>query len=396
MGIFDPPQKPTNPLGWHRTLSPTAAVKVSPICFGGISLGQGWSQLFGKNEDSLALLDAYYDQGGNFVDTSNTYGNGESESLLGEWMEKRGNRDEMVIATKYTSGYKKHETNIKLQTNYAGNNAKSLHLSIRDSLKKLRTTYIDILYVHWWDFTTSPGEMMRQLHSYVLAHKVLYLGASDLPAWVVVKCNAYAHQHGLTPFSVYQGRWNAVYRDLEADIIPMCESEGLGIVSWASLGGGQLLSRAQRQAAGASSSSDTSTRPAVYSQSPADLAVCDAIDTIATARKTSFQAIALAYLYAQSTFVFPIVGVQTVEHVQAMPDALRLDPPLMDDEVLAIQRANKDWKPQFPSDFHYEWDRSNEQKYSTGLLPSDVQQYQMWGHFDSPRKSGGFRPHPEC
>jgi aryl-alcohol dehydrogenase-like predicted oxidoreductase len=406
MGPFDPPQKPTNPLGWHRTLSPTAAVKVSPICFGGISLGHAWSELFGKNEDSFTLLDAFYEQGGNFIDTANTYNQGQSETLLGEWMEKRGNRDEMVIATKYTSGYKKHEPSIKLQTNYAGNNAKSLHLSIRDSLNKLRTTYIDILYVHWWDFTTSPEEIMRQLHSYVLSHQILYLGASDLPAWVVVKCNAFARHHGLTPFSVYQGRWNAAYRDLEAEIIPMCESEGLAVVSWASLGGGQLQPSTQREhaAAAAAEASNPShppgppitTRPAVYSQSPASQAVCSAIEIIATDRATTFQAIVLAYLYAQSTHVFPIVGVQTLAHVRALPDALRLDPPLTSTEIDSIQRADKTWKPQFPADFHYEWDQASAQRYSTALRPCDVQQYQMWAWFDAPRRRGGFDAHPEC
>ncbi len=81
----------------------------------------------------------------------------------------------------------------------------SLHNSIRDSLKKLRTDYIDMLYVHWWDSATSVEEIMTHLHSYVMSHKVLYLGASHLPAWLVVKANAYARFHGLTPFSVYQG-----------------------------------------------------------------------------------------------------------------------------------------------------------------------------------------------
>lgn len=150
MSFFNRPPKPDNPLAYHRILSPTASVKVSPLCLGGISIGSSWSEIFGKNENPDSLLDAYYALGGNFIDTSNTYNCEESERLIGEWMEKRGNRDQMVVATKYTAGYKAYQRNeLPLQSNYTGNSAKSMHISVRDSLAKLRTDYIDILYVHW-------------------------------------------------------------------------------------------------------------------------------------------------------------------------------------------------------------------------------------------------------
>lgn len=149
MPLFDPPPKPKSLLGWHRILSPTASVKVSPICLGGISIGSTWSEGFGQNEDPNKLLDAFFALEGNFIDTSNVYNSEDSERLIGEWMEKRGNRDQMVIATKYTAGYKGHDGDIKLKSNYTGNSAKSLHLSVKDSLKKLKTDYIDLLYVHW-------------------------------------------------------------------------------------------------------------------------------------------------------------------------------------------------------------------------------------------------------
>lgn len=153
MSFFESPPKPLSPLGYHRILSPTAAVKVSPICLGGISLGSSWSELFGENEDANALLDAYFALGGNFIDTSNTYNSEDSERLIGEWMEKRENRDQMVVATKYTAGYRAHKQRQgeePLQSNFTGNSAKSMHVSVRDSLKKLKTDYIDILYVHWY------------------------------------------------------------------------------------------------------------------------------------------------------------------------------------------------------------------------------------------------------
>ena len=148
--MFAGPPKPTSPLGYHRILSPNASVKVSPLCLGGISIGGSWSEVFGENQDAQSLLDAFYALGGNFIDTSNVYNSEDSEKLIGEWMEKRGNRDQMVIATKYTAGYRAYNReNEPLQSNFVGNSAKSMHVSVRDSLKKLRTDYIDILYVHW-------------------------------------------------------------------------------------------------------------------------------------------------------------------------------------------------------------------------------------------------------
>jgi aryl-alcohol dehydrogenase-like predicted oxidoreductase len=190
MFFFAPPPKPETPLGWHRILSPTASVKVSPIALGGISFGNEWSELFGKSEDTDSLLDTFFSLGGNFIDTSNTYNSESSEKLLGEWMEKRGTRDQMVIATKYGAGYRAYNKEKEpMQSNFTGCSAKSMHVSVRDSLRKLRTDYIDILYVHWWDFATSVDEIMTHLHALVMARQVLYLGISDTPAWVVVKAN---------------------------------------------------------------------------------------------------------------------------------------------------------------------------------------------------------------
>ena len=128
---------------------------------------------------------------------------------------------------------------------------------------------------------------MTQLHSYVMSHQVLYLGASDMPAWYVVKCNAYARAHGLTPFSLYQGRWNAAFRDMEAELIPMCEDQGMAIVPWAALGGGQLLSAEQRE----KRDKDPNARKGRYSQSAEDDAVCEVLEKIAEERKTSLQAV---------------------------------------------------------------------------------------------------------
>lgn len=183
---------------------------------------------------SFEILDYFYENGGNFIDTANNYQGEESETWLGEWMTERKNRDEMIVATKFTTYYPVAPKGIK--ANFQGNHAKSLRVSLEASLKKLQTDYIDLLYVHWWDFTTSLPELMQSLHHVVAAGKVIYLGISDTPAWIVSKANQYARDHALTQFSVYQGHWSAAARDFERDILPMCEAEGMALAPWGALG----------------------------------------------------------------------------------------------------------------------------------------------------------------
>ncbi|KAI0301755.1 aryl-alcohol dehydrogenase [Multifurca ochricompacta] len=226
---FPPP--PVSGLARYRTLSPLASIRVSPLCLGGMSIGDKWQEFgmgFMDKESSFNLLNTYFDLGGNFIDTANSYQDESSEEFIGEWAEKRNIRDQLVIATKYTMNYKRGRDDITHKVNYTGNHAKSLHVSVQESLKKLRTSYIDILYVHWWDYTASVEEVMSALYVLVLQGKVLYLGISGAPAWVV------------SPFVIYQGPWSIFDRSLERDILPMVRSEGLALAPWGVLGAGKV------------------------------------------------------------------------------------------------------------------------------------------------------------
>jgi aryl-alcohol dehydrogenase-like predicted oxidoreductase len=173
---------------------------------------------------------------------------GESEEWLGDWMADRGFRDEMVIATKYMLPHTLPESMPKgtITSNFGGANKKSLRLSMEKSLIRLKTDYVDIFYVHGWDGVTSIPELMRALDDVVKQGKVLYLGISNWPAWLVVKANDYARQHCLTPFVVYQGLWNVVARDIERDIVPMCKAEGMAITVWEAIGAGKFKSKAEK------------------------------------------------------------------------------------------------------------------------------------------------------
>ncbi|KAF9254076.1 YNL331Cp-like protein, partial [Marasmius fiardii PR-910] len=174
MAFFQPAPKPATKLGVYRILSSRAGVRVSPLCLGAMSIGDKWEDWMGSmsKESSFKLLDAYFDMGGNFIDTANNYQDETSEQFIGEWAEKRGIRDQLFIATKYTTLFKKADPKIVQKVNYAGNNVKNMHLSVNASLKKLRTDYIDLLYVHWWDYDTSIEEIMDGLHNLVVQGKV--------------------------------------------------------------------------------------------------------------------------------------------------------------------------------------------------------------------------------
>ncbi|KAH9985162.1 Aldo/keto reductase [Russula vinacea] len=283
---------------------------------GRMSIGDKWHE-FGMGsmdkESSFKLLDAYFDLGGNFIDTANNYQDESSEEFIGEWAEKRGIRDQL-----YSTNYKRGKDQITHKVNYAGNHAKSLHLSVEASLKKLRTSYIDILYVHWWDWTTSVEEIMSALHNLVVQGKVLYLGISDTPAWVVPKANQYAKDHGKTPFSIYQGKWSVLDRSFERDIIPMAHAE-----------------EARRRETG---EKGRTTIAPNWERTEEERKVCLILEGVAKeVGVESVTSVAIAYLLHKTPYVFPIVGGRKVEHLKQNIQAL--DITLSPEQIRRIDEA---------------------------------------------------------
>ncbi|KAI9866804.1 MAG: hypothetical protein M1813_000746 [Trichoglossum hirsutum] len=319
---------PVSILGRYRILAPTASVRVSPICLGTMNFGEAWQSMMGEcsKDTAFEMMDFFHEQGGNFIDTSNNYQEQQSEIWVGEWMEKRGNRDEIVLATKFTMG---HRNNEPIPINFGGNSTKSLHVSVNASLKKLRTDYIDLLYLHWWDFTTSIPEIMQSLNSLILAGKVLYLGISDTPAWVVSKANEYARNHGLRQFSVYEGNWSAAMRDMERDIIPMCQAEGMGITPWGALGGGHFKSESERQ--------KLEGRNMPGGPSEKEIKVSTVLEMIAEKHKTLITSVALSYIMHKVPYVFPICGGRKLSHLKSNIEALHLE--LSPEDIDEIESA---------------------------------------------------------
>ncbi|KAI9009904.1 norsolorinic acid reductase/dehydrogenase [Gaertneriomyces semiglobifer] len=380
---FQPPPKPKSALGYHRILAPVAGVRVSPLCLGSMNFGNAWKEFMGEcnKETSFSILDHFFENGGNFIDTASNYQNEESEKWLGEWMETRKNRDQIVLATKFTTCYPAVEGPEKIRTNFQGNHAKSLRVSLEASLKKLRTDYIDILYVHWWDFSTSIPEVMQSLHKMVMAGKVLYLGISDTPAWIVAKANEYARNHALSQFVIYQGKWNAGLRDFERDILPMCESEGMAIAPWGALGGGNFKSREQREAAAHEGRH-------LGDASQKDILISEKLEEIAKKKGTLITSVALAYIMHKYPWVYPIVGGRKVDHLRGNIEALTLE--LTEQEIDDIESAVP-FDAGFPLAFLYGFTQEGF-KYSTRLSTKDLPLVKVAGYLDVVDGQAPIRP----
>lgn len=348
--MFPPAPEPSTPLGRYRILSSTAGIRVSPFQLGAMSIGDAWSGIMGtmSKKDSFALLDAFVSSGGNFIDTSNNYQNEQSETWIGEWMTERQNRDRLVIATKFTTPYRDYEIGQAAAPNFSGNHKKSMHLSLRDSLKKLRTDYIDVLYLHWWDHSTSIPELMNSLHALVESGKVLYLGISDTPAWLVSAANEYAVAHSKTPFSIYQGRWNVMLRDFEREILPMARHYGMALAPWDAIGGGKFQTKAQ--IAEREKSGEGLRKLMGGGQSEQEVKVSAALEEVAgeLGEGISVSAVALAYVMAKAPRVFPIVGGRKVGHLKDNIRALEVK--LSEGQIEKLEAATP-FDVGFPSNF---------------------------------------------
>ncbi|KAK7456482.1 putative aryl-alcohol dehydrogenase aad14 [Stygiomarasmius scandens] len=324
---FAPAPPPPTDLGLYRVLSPRAGIRVSPFCLGAMTFGNKWNNFMGSisKEASFELLDAFYDMGGNFIDTAGNYQDEESEKIIGEWMEQRGNRDQMVVATKYSTNYKPGDPSVKQKISYVGNNIKNMTVSVENSLKKLCTSYIDILYIHWWDWDTSIKEVMDGLHNLVASGKVLYLGISDAPAWIVSQANQYAEDHGKTPFVIYSGKWNVLDRSFERDIIPMARLNGIALAPWQVLGAGRLRSDTEEQRREQSGEQGRSVSGEDWRRTDEEKRACRALEKVAREiGAKNFRSVAIAYVMQKTPYVFPIIGSRSVESFKENMEALKL------------------------------------------------------------------------
>ena len=209
-------------------------LRVSELCLGTMTFGTEWA-LGTDKEESQKIFDLFAGKGGNFLDTANRYTEGTSERWLGEFI--HSDRHHFVVSTKYTLRDRSGDPN------FAGNHRKNMMRSVEDSLRRLDTEFIDILWVHAWDFITPVEEVLRGLDDLVRSGKVHYIGISDTPAWVVSQANTMAELRGWTAFAGLQIEYSLLQRAPERDLLPMAKHFGMAVTPWGSIGGGALTGK---------------------------------------------------------------------------------------------------------------------------------------------------------
>lgn len=279
-----------------------SGLRVSPLCLGTMTFGSddAWCA---DDKESKAIFDAYANIGGNFIDTANIYTGGESERLVGDFV--KADREFFVVASKYTMCRPPNSN-----PNMAGNHRKNLTHSLEASLRRMDLDYLDIFWLHIWDFTTPIEEVMRALDDAVRAGKILYIGISDAPAWVTARGNALAELQGWTSFIGLQNQYSLVERTIEREHTPMAKALDLGITAWGALGTGFLTGKYTRQ-------DNSEGRLAMMGGAPEDehkLTVAREVDAIADEIGCTSSHVALNWLTQQGHF--PIVGARTTEQLE--------------------------------------------------------------------------------
>jgi aryl-alcohol dehydrogenase-like predicted oxidoreductase len=313
------------------TLLGNSGLRVSEVALGTMTFGTDWG--WGASEtESRKQFELFAEAGGTLIDTANKYTNGSAEAILGDLL--AADRDHFVVGTKYSLSVRGGDLNA------GGNHRKSLVTALEASLRRLRTEYVDILWLHAWDYLTRPEEIMRALDDQVRLGKMLYPGVSDTPAWVVAQMQTLAAERGWSAFAGLQVEYSLVQREVERELIPMARGLGMGVLAWGPLGAGVLSGKYADSgpAAGARRLGDVE---------PRRLAIARVVADVAAGLGLSPAVTALAWLRAQGG-VIPILGARTAQQLASNLGCLDVDLPsdalARLDEVSRVPRG-------FPHDF---------------------------------------------
>ena len=307
-----------------------SGLRVSEAALGALTFGDDWGWGAAKDE-ARKMYDAFREAGGNFIDTANTYTNGTSESFLGEFMQ--GHRQSVVMATKYTNAAPGTDPNA------AGNHRKSMVQAVEASLKRLKTDYIDLYWVHIWDGITPVEEVMRGLDDIVRQGKILYIGISDAPAWWIAQANTLAELRGWTQFIGLQIEYSLIERTVERELIPMAKALNLGVLAWSPLAHGVLTGKyhGEGKADGARMTNEAMKEflPEEQRATP----IISAVKSVSEQIGRSMAQVALAWLRHQTVPVIPIIGARKVSQLQ--DNLASLDLELSAEQLKSLDGASR-------------------------------------------------------
>ena len=275
-----------------------SGLRVSELCLGTMTFGEDWGWGASK-EESRKIFDAFAAAGGNFIDTANNYTDGTSEKYVGEFI--GAEREYFVVATKYTLSKRKDDPNA------GGNARKNMLQAVEASLKRLNTDYLDLYYLHMWDYTTPVEEVMRAFDDLVRQGKVLYVGISDTPAWIVSQANTLADLRGWARFVALQVPYSLADRAVERDLLPMARAFDMAILPWGLLEAGELTGKYNRP-----------TDEPKRNQQPSErnLALADEVMKLAQEIGRTPSQVAINWVRQQPGLVIPILGARREAHIK--------------------------------------------------------------------------------
>jgi aryl-alcohol dehydrogenase-like predicted oxidoreductase len=310
-----------------------SGLRVSELALGTMTFGTDWGWGADK-ETSQKIFETYADAGGNFIDTAVNYTNGTAETYVGDFT--AADRAHFVIATKYTLSTRRGDPNA------SGNHRKNMVQSLEASLKRLKTDYLDLYWLHAWDFTTPVEEVMRALDDMVRAGKVLHVGVSDTPAWIVSQANTLADLRGWSRFVALQIRYSLADRAAERDLLPMARALDLAVTPWSVLGAGTLTGKYNQK-------ETAQGRAANWNEIPArNLKVAETVTAVAKEANCTPAQVALTWVRRQTGVIIPILGATKVAQLQDNLNSLHVT--LSAAQLDKLDEANK-IELGFPHDF---------------------------------------------
>lgn len=305
-------------------------LKVSRICLGMMSFGSSqWRDWIFDYDETKPFVARAIEAGINFFDTADVYSMGASEEVTGRALRELGvARHKVVVATKVCSS-------MGDDPNERGLSRKHIMHAIDDSLRRLGLDYVDLYQIHRFDRTTPIEETIEALDDVVKAGKALHVGASSMYAWQFARMLDHADRHGLAKFVTMQNHYNLIYREEEREMIPLCESQGIGLIPWSPLARGFLTGSRSRENKGETTRarSDAFAHQMYYEAD--DFRVVDRVSEVAAQRGVPNAQIALAWLLSKPYVTAPIIGATRLSHLEDAIKAVEIK--LTDEEIATLE-----------------------------------------------------------
>ncbi len=311
-----------------------SGLRVSELCLGTMTFGGDWG--YGADKDECQkMFDIFIKAGGNFIDTANRYTEGTSEKFIGDFI--ASDRSRFVVGTKYSLYNRMHDVNA------SGNHRKNLVQSLEGSLKRLKTEYVDVLYLHAWDFTTPVEEVLRALDDLVRAGKVFYIAISDTPAWIISMSNAIAELRGWSSFAGLQVEYSLLQRTPEREFLPMAKHLDIAVTAWAPIAGGALTGKYLGGGGDGNRLKADSVRLNARNQE-----IVSSVREIAEEAGCSCAQVALNWLRQKNQVVIPVIGARKENQMRENMACLNFK--LTNDQIKRLDEASK-IELGFPHDF---------------------------------------------